>query len=46
MGLRLLAGERVTLRIDLREHAFESELLGRDETTYHAEFTAGVGMYF
>ncbi|NLO80636.1 MAG: outer membrane beta-barrel domain-containing protein [Xanthomonadaceae bacterium] len=46
LGFRLLVNDWLTLRIDVREHMFETDLFGESELTYNTELTAGLAVYF
>lgn len=45
-GLRVLMSDRSALQIDVRDHIFSLDLLGRRETTQNLELTAGFTYYF
>lgn len=45
-GLRLLPSDWLVLRADVRAYAFESDLLGEEEMTYHLETTLNLGVFF
>lgn len=45
-GLRMLTSGRVALRVDVRDHLFSIDLLGKRESTHNFEVTAGVGAHF
>jgi outer membrane beta-barrel protein len=45
-GLRLLPTDWLVLRTDVRAYAFESDLLGEEDMTYHLEVTANIGVFF
>jgi len=46
IGWRLLPWRRVSLRVEMRDLMFESDLLGENELKHNLELTAGVGFYF
>ena len=45
-GYRLLVNDWISLRIDFRDHIFESDLLGSDKTLHNLEGTAGIYFFF
>ena len=45
-GWRILLGERAALRVDLRDHVFSLDLLGRNQSTQNLEATLGFGWHF
>lgn len=45
-GLRVLVSDRSALQLDVRDHIFSLDLLGRRETTQNIELTAGFTYYF
>jgi len=45
-GLKLLLGDRAAVRLDVRDHLFSLDLLGKRESTQNLEVTAGVGWHF
>lgn len=46
LGIRVLFLERFTARVDLRQHVFSHDLLGRNVSTKNPELSAGVSIYF
>lgn len=46
LGLRLLLADRWALRVDMRDHVFSFDLLGKRESTQNLELTAGIGFHF
>jgi len=46
LGLRVLLSDRFALRVDMRDHIFSSDLLGKRQTTQNLELTTGVSFYF
>lgn len=46
VGYRLLPTDWLSLRVDAREHIFETDILGKSEMTYNLELTAGLAVYF
>jgi len=45
-GLRLLATDWLSLRIDVRDHIFESDILGESKYTNNVALTGGLGVFF
>lgn len=45
-GMRLLFTDRFALQVDVRDHVFSLDLLGRRESTQNLELTAGASYYF
>jgi outer membrane beta-barrel protein len=45
-GMRVLLAERVSVRIDARDHFFSLDLLGKPQNTQNLELTAGVSYFF
>jgi len=46
LGLRILASNWITLRLDARGYMFTTDILGENEMTYNLELTAGIGVFF
>ncbi len=46
LGMRLYLQDRVSMRVDLRDHIFSLDLLGKRERTQNVELTAGISVYF
>ncbi len=46
LGARVLPTDWLSLRVDLRNHIFETDLLGERERTHNLELTAGLGIFF
>ncbi len=46
LGLRLLPSDRFGLRLDLRDHIFDNDLLGESRRTHNWEISAGAGIFF
>jgi outer membrane beta-barrel protein len=46
VGYRLIATDWLALRIDVRDHYFESDLLGSMEAKHNVEFTGGLTVFF
>lgn len=45
-GMRLLFSDRFAVQVDVRDHVFSRDLLGRRESTQNLELTAGASFYF
>ena len=45
-GYRVYLADWVALQLDLRDHMFSLDLLGKRETTQNVEFTGGLTFYF
>jgi outer membrane beta-barrel protein len=45
-GWRILLGQRAALRVDLRDHVFSLDLLGKNQSTQNLEATVGFGWHF
>ncbi len=45
-GMRLLLGDRSAVRLDVRDHIYSLDLLGRRESTQNLEVTAGFSFFF
>lgn len=45
-GLRILVTDWAALHIDLRDHVFDSDLLGANETTHNLELRSGLTIFF
>lgn len=45
-GYRLLLNDWIALRLDFKDHIFESDLLGSDKYTHNLEGTVGLTMFF
>ena len=45
-GYKLLATDWLSLRLDVRDHVFNIDLLGEDKTTHNLEVNAGLGVFF
>lgn len=46
MGYRVLLTDWVTLRMEMRDHIFDMDLLGENRTTQNLEWTLGLGGFF
>jgi len=45
-GLRMLLGERSALRLDVRDHLFSLDILGKRQSTQNLEVSAGFSLHF
>jgi outer membrane beta-barrel protein len=46
VGMRLMLAERASLQVDLRDHVFSLDLLGKRQTSQNLELTSGFSWYF
>ncbi|HET7764804.1 MAG TPA: outer membrane beta-barrel domain-containing protein [Burkholderiales bacterium] len=46
IGIRVLPKDWISLRFEMRDHIFSSDLLGKNELTHNFEMTFGIGAYF
>ena len=46
LGLRVYLGERSSLQVDMRDHVFSLDLLGKNQSTHNLELTGGFSYYF
>ncbi|MCZ6618107.1 MAG: outer membrane beta-barrel domain-containing protein [Gammaproteobacteria bacterium] len=46
VGYRLIAKDWLAFHIDVRDHVFETDLLGAQETKHNIEFSGGVTLFF
>ncbi|HET9977122.1 MAG TPA: outer membrane beta-barrel domain-containing protein [Burkholderiaceae bacterium] len=46
LGMRMLLAERAAIQVDLRDHVFSFDLLGKRESTQNLELTTGFSWYF
>jgi outer membrane beta-barrel protein len=46
VGYRLIATDWLALHVNVRDHVFESDLLGSDETYHNLEFSGAVSLFF
>jgi outer membrane beta-barrel protein len=46
LGMRLLLADRWALQVDMRDHVFSLDLLGRRDTTHNLELTGGLTFFF
>ncbi len=46
LGMRLYLSDRVSMRVDIQDHVFSLDLLGKRETTQNPELSAGLSFYF
>jgi hypothetical protein len=44
--MRVLLAERVSVRLDARDHFFSLDLLGKPQNTQNLELTAGLSYFF
>ena len=45
-GYKVLVNDWLALRVDVRDHIFDIDLLGESSTTHNLEFTGGVSVFF
>lgn len=45
-GYRLLLSDWLAVRVDARDHVFDLDLLGQQQTNHNLEFTGGVSIFF
>ena len=45
-GMRVLLADRVSVRLDARDHLFDLDILGKPQNTQNLELTAGVSYFF
>ena len=46
LGMRLLLADRWALQVDMRDHVFSLDLLGKRQSTHNLELTGGLTYYF
>ncbi|MGI9288503.1 MAG: outer membrane beta-barrel domain-containing protein [Pseudomonadales bacterium] len=46
VGYRVLLNDWLALQVDVRDHLFDSDLLGEEKTLHNFEFTAGFSIFF
>lgn len=46
LGYRFLLTDVFALRLDVRDHLFDSDLLGEDKTTHNIELSGGLSLFF
>lgn len=46
IGIRVLPKDWVSVRFEIRDHMFSSDLLGKNELTHNFEMTLGISAYF
>jgi len=46
IGYRLLLTDWLSWRVDIRDHVFDRDTFGDDETTHNVEFTTGIAVFF
>jgi outer membrane beta-barrel protein len=45
-GIRVLLHDRFSVQMDMRQHIFDLDILGKNESTKNLEWTGGVSFYF
>jgi outer membrane beta-barrel protein len=46
LGVRALPTDWFSVRLEMRDHLFDQDVLGRNKRTHNFEFTLGVSLYF
>jgi outer membrane beta-barrel protein len=46
LGMRVMFHDRFGVQVDLRDHVFKLDLLGRDDRTHNIELTTGLSYFF
>ena len=46
MGYRLIATDWLAFHVDVRDHIFDTDLLGENETKHNLEFSGGLTLFF
>jgi outer membrane beta-barrel protein len=46
LGMRVLFTERTAIQVDMRDHLFSLDILGKRQSTHNLELTAGFTFYF
>lgn len=46
LGVRLMLADRWSVQVDMRDHVYSLDLLGRRQTTQNLELTSGLSYYF
>ncbi len=46
LGMRLYLADRISMRVDVQDHIYSLDLLGKRERTQNLELSAGLSMYF
>lgn len=46
MGYRLLLNDWIALRIDFRDHVFNSDIISENQQVHNLEMTVGLGLFF
>jgi outer membrane beta-barrel protein len=46
MGVRVLFFDRMSVNVDMRQHVFNLDILGKNESTKNLEWTGGLSFYF
>jgi outer membrane beta-barrel protein len=45
-GYRMLLLDSLAMHVNVRDHMFDSDLLGQDKTTHNIEFTMSMNYFF
>ena len=45
-GIRVMLHDRFSVQMDMRQHIFDLDILGKTESTKNLEWTGGVSFYF
>lgn len=45
-GYQVLLTDSVSIHINLRQHVFETDILGEDKTAFNTEFSSGISLFF
>ena len=45
-GYRLLFNDWLAMHVDVRDHLFDSDIIGTEKTVHNIEFTAGFSVFF
>jgi len=45
-GFQILPTDWLSVRLDMRDHIFDNDILGMNETTHNLEFTGGLTVFF
>jgi outer membrane beta-barrel protein len=46
LGARVLFTDRVALQVDMRDHVFSTDILGKQQNTQNLELTGGITFFF
>jgi outer membrane beta-barrel protein len=46
LGAKVYLSDRLALRVDMRDHLFPLDLLGKRESTHNLELTTGLSLLF